>query len=218
MTVEVAGHCAGCSSCAADRPLGSAHCRRALHGDDRQPAIWLDAFRQSDRPKISLGAAAIQVAFSVFIATETWLVPVEGWFVDRFGPRVVVALGGIFVAGAWAFNAFASSLWELYVAAALSGVGAGAVYGTCVGNALKWFPGSARACRRPDRRGLRRRHRRDRNSHSRSHPWLWLRTRFSLVRSRPGPRHHLVFVASARAAAGRNAECGGTADAFASRL
>src|ERR1700683_682030 len=45
--------------------------------------------------KYHWGTAAIQVAFSVFIATETWLVPVEGWFVDRFGPRVVVALGGV---------------------------------------------------------------------------------------------------------------------------
>jgi OFA family oxalate/formate antiporter-like MFS transporter len=90
--------------------------------------------------KYHWGATAIQLAFSIFIATETWLVPVEGWFVDRFGPRVVVAAGGIIVACAWTLNSFASSLWELYVAAALSGVGAGAVYGTCVGNALKWFP------------------------------------------------------------------------------
>jgi MFS transporter, OFA family, oxalate/formate antiporter len=86
------------------------------------------------------GTAAIQVAFSVFIATETWLVPIEGWFVDRFGPQVVVAIGGVFVAVAWSLNSVASSLWLLYVAAALSGIGAGAVYGTCVGNALKWFP------------------------------------------------------------------------------
>jgi OFA family oxalate/formate antiporter-like MFS transporter len=91
------------------------------------------------------GTAAIQVAFSVFIATETWLVPIEGWFVDRFGPRVVVAFGGILVAIAWAIDSVASSLSVLYIAAAISGVGAGAVYGTCVGNALKWFP---------DRRGL----------------------------------------------------------------
>jgi len=90
--------------------------------------------------KYHWGTAAIQLAFSVFIATETWLVPIEGWFVDRFGPRVVVALGGIFVACAWALNSIAGSLWELYLAAALSGIGAGAVYGTCVGNALKWFP------------------------------------------------------------------------------
>jgi MFS transporter, OFA family, oxalate/formate antiporter len=90
--------------------------------------------------KYHWGTAAIQLAFSIFIATETWLVPIEGWFVDRFGPRIVVALGGVFVAFAWTLNSFASSLWELYVAAALSGIGAGAVYGTCVGNALKWFP------------------------------------------------------------------------------
>jgi len=90
--------------------------------------------------KYHWGTAAIQVAFSVFIATETWLVPIEGWFVDRLGPRLVVALGGVFVAFAWSLNSIAGSLWQLYVAAALSGLGAGAVYGTCVGNALKWFP------------------------------------------------------------------------------
>jgi OFA family oxalate/formate antiporter-like MFS transporter len=95
--------------------------------------------------KYHWGVPAIQVAFSVFIATETWLVPVEGWFVDRFGPRVVVAFGGIVVAVAWALDSFAGSLPLLYAAAAISGVGAGAVYGTCVANALKWFP---------DRRGL----------------------------------------------------------------
>jgi MFS transporter, OFA family, oxalate/formate antiporter len=95
--------------------------------------------------KYHWGTAAIQVAFSVFIATETWLVPIEGWFVDRFGPRIVVACGGVLVGVAWALDSIADSLPMLYAAAALSGVGAGAVYGTCVGNALKWFP---------DRRGL----------------------------------------------------------------
>jgi MFS transporter, OFA family, oxalate/formate antiporter len=95
--------------------------------------------------KYGWGSAAIQVAFSIFIASETWLVPIEGWFVDRFGPRIVVALGGVLVAFAWALDSVADTLSLLYIAAAISGVGAGAVYGTCVGNALKWFP---------DRRGL----------------------------------------------------------------
>ena len=95
--------------------------------------------------KYHWGNTAIQIAFSIFIATETWLVPIEGWFVDRFGPRIVVAVGGVLVAVAWAVDAVADSLVVLYLASALSGVGAGAVYGTCVGNALKWFP---------DRRGL----------------------------------------------------------------
>ena len=87
------------------------------------------------------GRAAIQVAFSIFVVTETWLVPVEGWFVDRFGPRLVVMIGGLLVGIAWAIDSVANSLAVLYAAAALSGIGAGAVYGTCLGNALKWFAG-----------------------------------------------------------------------------
>src|SRR5215469_1574803 len=85
------------------------------------------------------GRAAIQVAFSIFVLTETWLVPVEGWFVDRYGPKLVVLFGGVLVGLAWMINAVAGSLAVLYVAAAVGGVGAGAVYGTCIGNALKWF-------------------------------------------------------------------------------
>ena len=89
--------------------------------------------------KFHWGRAAIQVAFSIFVLTETWLVPVEGWFVDLFGPKIVVLIGGLLCGIAWAINSVADSLFVLYVAAALGGIGAGAVYGTCIGNALKWF-------------------------------------------------------------------------------
>jgi len=95
--------------------------------------------------KYHWGRAAIQVAFTIFVLTETWLVPVEGWLVDTFGPKIVVFVGGVLVALAWAINSAADTLLVLYLAAAIGGIGAGAVYGTCVGNALKWFP---------DRRGL----------------------------------------------------------------
>src|SRR5437868_14055608 len=89
--------------------------------------------------------AAIQVAFTIFVLTETWLVPFEGYLVDKYGPRPVVAVGGILCGIGWVMNAYATSLTLLYIAAAISRIGAGAVYGTCVGNALKWFS---------DRRGL----------------------------------------------------------------
>ncbi|MGB9092745.1 MAG: oxalate/formate MFS antiporter [Gallionella sp.] len=95
--------------------------------------------------KMGWTKAAIQVAFSVFVLTETWLVPVEGWAMDKFGPRPVVMFGGILVAAAWVMNSMADSLELLYFAAVVAGVGAGCVYGTCVGNALKLFP---------DKRGL----------------------------------------------------------------
>jgi OFA family oxalate/formate antiporter-like MFS transporter len=87
------------------------------------------------------GRAAIQFAFTLFVLIETWLIPVEGYLVDRFGPRWVIIAGSILVAIAWALNSVAASLPVLYFAAALGGIGTGCVYGTCVGNALKWFPG-----------------------------------------------------------------------------
>lgn len=84
--------------------------------------------------------ASIQIAFTLFVLFETWLVPIEGWFVDRFGPQIVVFLGGIACAFGWSMNSFATSLGQFYFAQIIAGIGAGAVYGTCIGNALKWFP------------------------------------------------------------------------------
>src|SRR5579863_7263919 len=88
--------------------------------------------------------ASIQVAFAIFIALETWLTPIEGWIVDllgpRRGPKFVVAFGGILVAIGWVTYAHATSLPLLYLGAVISGIGGGAIYATCVGMAVKWFP------------------------------------------------------------------------------
>jgi OFA family oxalate/formate antiporter-like MFS transporter len=95
--------------------------------------------------KYHWGRAAIQVAFTIFVLTETWLVPFEGYLIDRFGPKLMVSISGALIALAWYLNSITDSLTLLYIAAAIGGVGAGIIYGACVGNALKWFP---------DRRGL----------------------------------------------------------------
>src|SRR6516162_9275796 len=95
--------------------------------------------------KYHWGKASIQVAFTIFVLLETWLVPLEGYLVDKYGPRLITPFGGLLCGVSWVMNSFASSLAMLYTAAAIGGMGAGSVYGTCVGNALKWFP---------DRRGL----------------------------------------------------------------
>jgi MFS transporter, OFA family, oxalate/formate antiporter len=95
--------------------------------------------------KYHWGRAAIQVAFTIFVVTETWLVPVEGYLIDRFGPKIMICGSGVLVAIAWVINSVADSLFLLYVGAAIGGIGAGVIYGGSVGNALKWFP---------DRRGL----------------------------------------------------------------
>jgi OFA family oxalate/formate antiporter-like MFS transporter len=95
--------------------------------------------------KYHWGRAAIQVAFTIFVLTETWLVPLEGYLIDKFGPRIMISGSGVLVAIAWVINSVADSLFLLYFGAAIGGIGAGVIYGGSVGNALKWFP---------DRRGL----------------------------------------------------------------
>ncbi len=89
--------------------------------------------------------AAIQVAFTVFVLCETWLLPLEGYVIDRIGPKLTVCAGGVLIGASWVLDSVAASLTVLYVGSALGGVGSGFIYGATVGNAIKWFP---------DRRGL----------------------------------------------------------------
>lgn len=89
--------------------------------------------------------SAVQLAFTLFVLAETWLVPVEGYFIDRFGARVIVMLGGVLVGLGWIGSGLGHSLASLYFWYTIGGVGAGAVYGAAVSTALKWFP---------DKRGL----------------------------------------------------------------
>lgn len=89
--------------------------------------------------------ASIQLAFTLFVIVQTWLAPIEGYFIDKFGPRLMVAFGAVFIGMSWVINSQAISLAGFYLGAAVGGIGVGSIYATCINNALKWFP---------DRRGL----------------------------------------------------------------
>ena len=66
--------------------------------------------------------AAIQMAFTLFVLFETWLVPIEGWFVDKYGPAVVVFIGGVLCGIGWVMNSFATSLPAFYAAQIIAGL------------------------------------------------------------------------------------------------
>ncbi len=93
----------------------------------------------------SWSRASIQTAFTVFVVVQTWLTPIEGYFIDKYGPRFPVVIGGLLTGLSWVMDSYATSLTAFYVAAAVGGVGVGCVYAACVNSALKWFP---------DKRGL----------------------------------------------------------------
>jgi OFA family oxalate/formate antiporter-like MFS transporter len=90
--------------------------------------------------------AAIQITFSLLIVLQTWLSPLQGWLVERFGVRFLITLGCILSGLGWIASAYITSVAGLYLTYGLfCGVGTGIVYIGIVGLMLKWFP---------DRRGL----------------------------------------------------------------
>ncbi|MEI9914970.1 MAG: MFS transporter [Methylovirgula sp.] len=134
----------------------------------------------------------IQLTFTIFVALETWATPLNGWLADRLGPhlgpRVVMGAGGLFVALGWIINSYATSLPILYLGGALSGLGAGAVYCTAVGTAVKWFHRSSRPGGRSCCRRLRCRRCADDNSHPNGHQNNRLRIGVLLGWIAPGRR------------------------------
>jgi OFA family oxalate/formate antiporter-like MFS transporter len=89
--------------------------------------------------KYHWGKPAIQVAFTIFVLFETWLVPFEAYLADKLGPRPLVVVGAFLIAASWIIDSRADTLTMLYTGGAIGGIGTGLVYGTCIGNAVKWF-------------------------------------------------------------------------------
>ena len=87
----------------------------------------------------------IQWAFTLFVLFQTWIQPLQGWLIDRMGPRYFITVAGILCGVGWSWLGHVRSPMELYVFYSLAGIGAAFVYNSCIGLALKWFP---------ERRGL----------------------------------------------------------------
>jgi MFS transporter, OFA family, oxalate/formate antiporter len=88
----------------------------------------------------------VQITFSLLIVLQTLFSPAQGWLVDRFGPRTLVAIGAALTGLGWVLSAHAYSVLMLFVTYGLfCGVGTGIVYVGIVGLMARWFP---------DRRGF----------------------------------------------------------------
>ena len=87
----------------------------------------------------------IQVAFTLFILFQTWVQPLDGWLIDRLGPRGFISAAGLLCGLGWAGMGYATTLPMLRALYCLAGIGAAFVYSGSIGSALKWFK---------DRRGL----------------------------------------------------------------
>jgi oxalate/formate antiporter len=107
--------------------------------------VWT-LFTKSFQESTGGALAAIQITFSILIVLQTWLSPLQGYLVDKFGPRLLIAFGCLLSGAGWITSAYATSLTSLYLTyGLLCGIGTGIVYIGIVGCMVRWFP---------DRRGF----------------------------------------------------------------
>ncbi len=103
--------------------------------------LFVQPLQQATGWKLS----AIQLGFTLYILFQTWVMPLEGWLIDRIGPRVFITIASVLCGVGWTALAYVHTLTGLYFFYSLAGVGAAFVYSGSIASALKWFP---------DRRGL----------------------------------------------------------------
>jgi oxalate/formate antiporter len=90
--------------------------------------------------------AAVQVTFTLVIVLQTFFSPVQGWLIDRFSAKFMIAAGAALSGLGWIAASKAESLFALYATyGLLCGLGTGIVYVGIVGLMVRWFP---------DRRGF----------------------------------------------------------------
>ena len=90
--------------------------------------------------------AQLQVTFSILIVLQTFLAPLQGLLIERFGPRRLLSLGALLTGASWVLAASATDVVSLYLTYGLfGGIGTGIIYIGVIGLMVKWFP---------DRRGL----------------------------------------------------------------
>lgn len=96
--------------------------------------------------KLGTTLAQLQWTFSLLIILQTWLSPFQAYLVDRFGPRLLIAIGALLSGGSWVLSAWVDNIWALYFTyGVLGGFGTGIIYVGIIGLMVRWFP---------DRRGL----------------------------------------------------------------
>ena len=96
--------------------------------------------------KLGITLAQLQWTFSLLIILQTWLSPFQAYLVDRFGPRLLIAIGALSSGGSWVLSAWVDNIWALYFTyGVLGGFGTGIIYVGIIGLMVRWFP---------DRRGL----------------------------------------------------------------
>lgn len=102
--------------------------------------VWT-LFVKSFQTTTGAALPAIQITFSLLIVLQTFFSPLQGFLIDKFGPKLLIALGALLSGLGWVLSAQITSLTGLYATYGLfCGIGTGLVYVGIVGLMVRWFP------------------------------------------------------------------------------
>jgi len=107
--------------------------------------VWT-LFTKPLMAQLAVSLTQLQVTFSVFIVLQTFLSPLQGYLIEKFGPKLLLAAGAIMTGLSWVLASSADTLMSVYLTyGVLGGIGTGIIYVGIVGLMVAWFP---------DRRGM----------------------------------------------------------------
>jgi len=107
--------------------------------------VWT-LFTKPFQDNLHSNLPAVQITFSIVIVLQTWLSPLQGYLIDKFGARLLITTGCLLSGLGWVTSAYVTDLAGLYFTyGLLCGIGTGIVNIGIIGLMVRWFP---------DRRGF----------------------------------------------------------------
>jgi MFS family permease len=83
---------------------------------------------------------SLSLAYAIYVALYSLLSSVSGWATDRFGPRLVLVVGGTVLGAGWALLGVAQAPWQVYLAlGVVAAVGMSASWVPTNATVVKWF-------------------------------------------------------------------------------
>src|SRR6202140_5612265 len=100
--------------------------------------VWT-LFTKPLMTQLGVSLTQVQITFSIFVVLQTFLSPLQGYLIETFGPKLLLAVGATMTGMSWVLASSADTLMSLYLTyGLLGGIGTGIIYVGIVGLMVAW--------------------------------------------------------------------------------